>query len=671
MAAPASSQVLSLLSSGVRAFSIGTLLFAACVTHAVKWAPPNPEELADMTPQVDPEAGAEILLNEVHVEDYEANHAKIVTRVRVKIYNQRGVDANTLMEIPYSPRTRFNEIAVRTIKPNGEILELNPQDIYDTERRKEGKVREKVKSFAPPGVVPGAIIEYLISEKRLGDNYPFDMWFQRGLPTRLARYRFDGEDFKYWGLFPRPLNCPGLKITKDKRGDQIFELTQIPAWEDEPLQPPLLNIRPVVVLFCRFNNFSWSTVSNEWHATLEQEAKTTKTITETLSKIVGPKDTNEEKLRKIYDYCRTKILNRDQATTRLTDEQWKKVNRDASDTLKTGHGSSRDINILFAALVRAAGFEATIALSNNRDRFFLGFYKNASTLPADPFVYTAPIVAVTDKEKTYRLFDPGSTYLPFEELSWTNSETAILITGKGIPNAIHFSAPPAADSVCTREATLALGEDGTLEGDVTLNYTGLWQTAMKQDLAAATDEERANSIKDSVTVALKRAELTDIKILNADQPHLPLSVTYHLRVPDYAERTGSRLFIQPAVFHKGRPALFTNPKRKNDMICNYRSIEEDKLTIQLPADYALEAGSSPGKVPLGQIGDYEHVIGINPKKNTLTVSRKYTHRLLSAPAKSYPAIKEAFDSMHVRDNHVLTFKRKAASEQTAPAAPAP
>src|SRR5205823_4586991 len=102
-------------------------------------------------------------------------------------------------------------------------------------------------------------------------------------------------------------------------------------------------------------------------------------------------------------------------------------------------------------------------------------------------------------------------------------------------------------TVQKRIAKLRLSEDGTLEGDVRIEYTGHFAIEKKgqKDDSPAQDEQ---ALRDLVKAQLNTAELSDIRIENATEPVRPLVYLYHIRVPEYAQRTGKRLFLQPAFF---------------------------------------------------------------------------------------------------------------------------
>ena len=127
----------------------------------------------------------------------------------------------------------------------------------------------------------------------------------------------------------------------------------------------------------------------------------------------------------------------------------------------------------------------------------------------------------------------------------------------------------AAKSVERRRATLQLSGDGTLEGTISKEITGHIAEELRAAIAGQTAAEREEDFKRELKAYLNTTDFSDYKIENADDPDKPLVVTYKLRVPGYATRTGKRLFIQPAFFEVGVAALFTASERKSPICFHY------------------------------------------------------------------------------------------------------
>ena len=99
--------------------------------------------------------------------------------------------------------------------------------------------------------------------------------------------------------------------------------------------------------------------------------------------------------------------------------------------------------------------------------------------------------------------------------------------------------------------------------------------------------------------------LTNIVIENATDPVKPFVYKYHVRVPEYAQRTGKRLFFQPAYFHKGIEALFSAGTRRYPIYFHFPWSEEDKITIALPKGYALDNADRPAPINASEICKHE------------------------------------------------------------------
>ena len=107
-----------------------------------------------------------------------------------------------------------------------------------------------------------------------------------------------------------------------------------------------------------------------------------------------------------------------------------------------------------------------------------------------------------------------------------------------------------------RTAKLKLSDDGSIEGDVRIEYTGHLGVGKKQENDDDSAEQQEQLLRDRKE-RISTAELSNIKIENAADPARPFVYSFHVRVPGYAPRTGKRLFLQPSFFERGVGALFS------------------------------------------------------------------------------------------------------------------
>src|SRR5207245_11182298 len=84
---------------------------------------------------------------------------------------------------------KIKDIAARTIKADGTIVELKRDDVFESTQIKISGARVKVKSFAVPGIEPGAIIEYRWREVRVAafaNRIHLD--YHRDVPVQRVTY---------------------------------------------------------------------------------------------------------------------------------------------------------------------------------------------------------------------------------------------------------------------------------------------------------------------------------------------------------------------------------------------------------------------------------------------------------------------------------------------------
>ena len=102
-------------------------------------------------------------------------------------------------------------------------------------------------------------------------------------------------------------------------------------------------------------------------------------------------------------------------------------------------------------------------------------------------------------------------------------------------------------------------QDGTLEGDVSIEYTGHEAAARKELTEKQSDSQREEVLKNILKRYASAAEFSNIKIENVNDPEKPLIYRSYLRVPGYAQRTGKRLFFTPSTSFRKLFMIFCLP----------------------------------------------------------------------------------------------------------------
>lgn len=682
--ARASRAALFLLFALVSAYAIAPSRAAVAAGGEKDWKPVDPAHLAMTAPSVDKEADAEALFWEVRVsyEDSGGDPGTVLNHyVRIKIFNERGREAQSKVEIPaikFRGRTiKIKDIAARTIKPDGSTVELKREDVFERDVIKANGLKVKAMTFSMPGVEVGSIIEYRWREVREGISYYERFQFSRDIPVQLVKYwikpythglvNSDGEPV---GLraqtFQTATDSP---FVKEKDGAYSMTLTNVPAFREEPRMPPEYSVRPWMLVFYSADGPTkaeefWRDYGRKQAVRFKAQLKPNDDVKRAAAEAAGDAQTPEQKLERVFDYARSHVKRYTDDASGMTAEQIKKIkeNKSPGDTLKRGVGTGWDIDMLFGAMASALGFDVRVAHTSDREDIFFnrGF--------PDDYFFSPTSVAVKVGDD-WRLFDPGMAYINFGMLRWQEEGQQTLVADEKEPVWIASLMSGPEKSVERRTAKFKLSDDGTLEGDVKIEYTGHLAADVKEYNDDDTPEEREETLRNQYKSRIPSAELSDVKIENVTDPTKPFTYTFHVRVPSYAQRTGKRLFVQPAFFQHGRGAMFPTAGRANDVYFHYPWTEEDRVEIELPEGFALDNPEAPAPISAGELSRYEPLAQMTKDGRTIIWGRKFYFganrktggSTLLFPTTTYPALKSYFDAVNTQDATTVALKQGAAA----------
>lgn len=633
------------------------------------WKPIDPAELALKDPVVEKGADAEALLWEVKVADeVDGYSARTVLNhyVRIKIFTERGRESQSKIDIPFLGGWSITDISARTIKPDGTIVEIKKDDVLERLIVKEGGRKIKAKSFAMPAAEPGSIIEYRWKEVRKDQiSFYLRLHFQRDVPVQTVKYYVKPlslPDFPY-GMRVQTFQSQLTPFVKDKGGFYSTSLSNVPAFREEPRMPPEDSIRSWMLIYYSEDrklvaDAFWKQFGKEVYDKNKSRMKVTDEVKEAANTAIGDATEPEQKIQRIFDFCRAKIKNINDDASGLTSEERAKLkeNKSPADTLKRGMGSGLDIDLLFAAMATAAGFDARIArLADRSDVFF------DKTFPDDYFIGAYDIAVRVGEE--WRFYDPASTYVPYGMLRWQEEFQEALLSDPKNPLWVKTPLSHPDKSKQKRVAKLRLTDDGTLEGDVKIEYHGHVGVDMKEWDDDDSPAQREETVREGIKSRMSTAEITNISIENVTDPVKPYTRAYHVRVPGYAQRTGKRLFIQPAFFQYGVGPLFPTSARRHAIYFNYPWSEEDEVTIDLPSGFTFDNVDAPSPFGSRPISEYKPILQIANNGRTLIYKRAFYFGgdgNILFPVESYSQLKNFFDNLHKQDNHTITLKQSPA-----------
>lgn len=641
------------------------------------WQPVSPSELAMKEPKIEKDADAEALMWEVYLANEEGGGGSYQTvlrhYIRIKIFNDRGREQFSKVDIPFGKvsggllNIKVKDIAARTIKADGSIVELKPEDIFERDVVKGDGLKLKAKSFAMPGIEPGAIIEYRYKEVRDGVSFHQRLDFSREIPVHTATYYV--KPIKETSLMMKGQAFNGSNSAwKEKNGFYGTTMTNVPSFKEEPQMPSDYAVRPWLLLYyveADNNKIEpakfWKEYGKRIYEANKVGIKAGDDVKQATAQAVGDASTPEQKVERIFNFVRAKIkyVYDDVHNFSAEDKKRASENKTPAGTLKLGFGDMTDINRLFVAMCTASGIEARITnLPRRSDANFNINFTN------DYFMRTNN-VAVKFGDK-WQFVDPGLRYLPYGMLSWEEEGQPVLVSDSKEPMWTETQSSEPQKSLEKRTGKFKLTEDGTLEGEIQMVFTGHLAANHKEYNDEDTQQQREETLKNAVkSNILASAELSNISIENVTDPDKPFVYSFKVKIPGYATRTGKRIFIQPNVFERSTKPVFQSSSRRYDVEFRYAHAEQDEISIELPAGYALENPDSPATVNDAQnIGLNEIKMEIAADRKTLTYKRNFyfgNGGFLRFPVGSYPALKSLFEAYHKANTHSLTLKQATAA----------
>jgi hypothetical protein len=331
-------------------------------------------------------------------------------------------------------------------------------------------------------------------------------------------------------------------------------------------------------------------------------------------------------------------------------------NPGVANALQRGTGTPNDIRNLFASMTASAGFETRMAFSGNRSDFFF------QPSFADTYFINHPLVAVK-VGNGWKFFFPEAKYIPVGMLPWGLEQSQALISDNKEP---FFATTPLSSpdkSLEKRTAKLQLSENGALEGEVSIEYSGHLGAFRKEFNDNEPPIQRMATLRNMIKARLSTAEITNISLENVMEREKPFIYRFHIRIPDYAQRTGKRLFFQPEFFQKGLNAMFTSNQRKYKIYFRFPYSELDDIEIKLPAGFELEALEGRQPIDAGAVARHEVSLTGSEDRQILSCRRKFFfggNGGILFDVKDYPTLKQLFDRFHEADNQTLALKQTSA-----------
>jgi hypothetical protein len=610
------------------------------------WLPIDPAELKMTSEPKAPGAPAIYLYRQIDRKDAGYTGRTEFNYVRIKILTEEGRKyANVEIEYPKHV-SGISNIRGRTIHPDGSIAVFDGKT-FDTMVAKSKTEKYLAKTFTLPDVQVGSVIEYHYNVD-MEDHWIFNSRWIVGEDLFTRKALFSLKAFEKW---PVQWNWPaGLPAGTDppKQGpDGVIRMTSVdvPAFHKEDHMPPEHELRFRVDFIYNEDGFEenpdrfWKKYEKKQFDETEKFMDKRKAMEQAVSEIISPSDSADAKLRKIYGRCQQITnLNYVPAGERIKYEKIKFNN--VEDVWKNGVGYGRDINLLFLALARAAGFEAYyVRLSGRSEYFFNQKRMNIHELDAD--------TTLVKSEGKDLYLDPATKLAPFGELPWEETGVAGLRLDKEGGKWIQTIVPESATCKIVRKADLKLNEEGGLEGTVRITYTGLEALAKRRSEIFTDDTQKKTDLEEElkdIIPATAEVKLTNKPDWNSSEDEFV--VEYEINVPGWASSAGKRALVPMGLFSGAQRHIFEHADRTYPIYFSFPFETEDHTKINLPPGWKID--SLPKETHIdAKAADY--LMHVDAKDNVVEVTRTLRSDLLLLQTPFYPTIRAFYQKVRTGD----------------------
>lgn len=539
-----------------------------------------------------PGAGAIVLYREIEQDDTQG-YADYY--YRVKILTDDGKSAGTV-EIPYyGAGFSVSMISGRTIHTDGTIIPWQGKALEQTVTRAHGvKVLEK--TFSMPDVQTGSIIEY---KYRIGWDrtylYRTTWWVTDDLFTRQLHCTLTPYEEAYTVMWQWQ-GLPGNGTpSEDPLGTIHYDAQNVPGVEKEEFRPPDDAIEGKIDLFytdgqTKDPNKYWKKWGKSWNDEVEHFVGRNSAIRDEADKAAPASDPAETRLRKLYaraQQTRNRTFEHEKTAEEIKTENLKD-NKTVEDVLKNGYGTFSDIDQFFIALARAAGFTANAVYVSDRDRYFF----NPRILDERQFI--DEVVAVNlNGQDVY--FDPGTPHCAFGALPWPETGVeGLKLDDKG-GTFVTTTSPKSSDAVIERAATLQMGDDGELHGQLVITFLGQDALDRRQAADLQDDIDRKKTLTDRVSSWLVAgATLTLTNQPDWAGSDSPLRAEFDVQMKAVGASSGHLMLISESFFSDANLPRFDHPMRIYPIYFDHPWEYRDDVTLTLPM--VLEAGNLPAPI---------------------------------------------------------------------------
>jgi hypothetical protein len=574
----------------------------------------------------------------------------------------------------------LQEFSGRTIHSDGTVIPMTDAPQEETIQMPNGRVVEKSYKLPQPEV--GSILEYRYTIQLEHHVQPPIWTLQRKYYVRKAHYEWHAlsvplqtiergevahpiDMIFYLGHLPTGVEVKRLK-SEDGWSQQVFELDagDIPPIPEETAIPPASSFAYRVNFYFAHDTATQDQWRDQfWKEEGERRSRAQNRFDEpayylkrTVSELITPADTPEQKLRKLYAaVMKLDNLSVDRDKGKLDAKQALPVAaQNANDVLDAGRGDNDQINSVFVSMARAAGFTAYVMRVSNRDEWiFNPDYLTMGQVDDD--------ITVIDLDGKEIFLDPGTRFCPFGHLGWRHAGvTGIRQTKTGTEIAQTPQEPVDAGQVM-RVANLTIDAKGDATGTLKLSYIGTSAIDWRQTGAAYGEDELRKRIVEQLKKTLPpQMEVEVLSIGNLSEFEEPLTIAANVKGPIGAV-DGRQIEANADLFEARNTARFQPETRQLPIYFPGREFVRDAIRINFPESIRLVSTPTNANLEMKDAASYQ--LSTESTASSVTIRRDYALGRIDFAVPYYNVVRAFYKNLAAKDQEPIVLQFQSSSDR--------
>ena len=534
----------------------------------------------------------------------------IYNRHVIKVNDDKGVEQYNKIYVYVPANSEVLEIKARALQPNGKIVNLSPDKIFDEEE--DGK---HYKKFAIEGIEKGSEIEYFVRFKKEISTFGLEVFQSSNSPIVKASFTLIAP--KYLQFLVKGYN--GFKVRDDiiSNDNRIITATEenIDALDGEKyasVRPYQKNIQyKLAYNLDKDKNvrlYTWNelakNVYNNYNSFSQTELKAITTFYKQIN--ISNQAGEESKIITIEDYLKTNIN---------TDKN--SIGEDADkieSIIKTKVAGHFGFTRLLIGLLQNAGINNQIVFPSKRDDLALDENFENYRLIDDMLLYFPSLgnfIEPTNVAYRYPYMEPyhgGTTGLFLKATTIGDFKTAIAIFDTIPLQAYEKNAH-------NMEVDIRINEDmDSLLIHSKQILRGYGAAMYRPAYSFLTKEKQDDFTKDIIKSVGNSDKIKNIKVENAamtdGSKDLPLNIIGDITTGELIEKAGNKILIKMGEVIGPQEQMYQEKKRQLPVLIQYPHALDRMITFTIPKGYQvknlkdLNMHYTDGRESMGFISSY-------------------------------------------------------------------